>query len=430
MCASTSFSTNSENNPFADRSGAFPFAGTAFGPGRPSPARRDPGEGGSLLLAPRPGRARLRLSRRSVGDEGPSSAALRRLSLRLSFVRKKDEVKEQRNLVAIDGRKAPRSSPPIQPAAFRYKNVLFGPVGSERSCWPMPPIQPAAFRYKNVLFGPVGLLSESWQAYHSYRIVGEEKIFDEIGRTSSKRHHPDLRRLGPRGRVRRPKSCASRAGTTSSSGSDLLSFYDQMDAEAALVQARRPDHGASTRPPLLPLRARPLEPDECRRPCACSDKPAGLLHDDHVGQPDLALTQREIVLEASISRAGSPAPSRRPARGHEALVRRLVLSSATTTRRRAEGPRAELADVLPIGATVTLTKVENLDNSGPALIIHCDVSIPGAATVAGDKVILPVSPLTGAGAVPAPPRTSAGSPSISPIPSGVRRHPASLCPRS
>ena len=68
------------------------------------------------------------------------------------FIRKKDEVKEQRNLVAVDGRKAHR---------------------------PLPPIQPAAFRYKNVLFGPIGLLSESWQVFHSYRIVGEERLFDE-----------------------------------------------------------------------------------------------------------------------------------------------------------------------------------------------------------------------------------------------------------
>jgi hypothetical protein len=68
------------------------------------------------------------------------------------FIRKKDEVKEQRNLVAVDGRKAHR---------------------------PLPPVQPAAFRYKNVLFGPIGLLSESWQAFHSYRIVGEERLFDE-----------------------------------------------------------------------------------------------------------------------------------------------------------------------------------------------------------------------------------------------------------
>lgn len=68
------------------------------------------------------------------------------------FVRKKDEIKEQRNLIAIDGKKTSRSTSPIQPAAFSYKNVLFGPIG---------------------------LLSESWQAYHDYRIAGEEKIFGE-----------------------------------------------------------------------------------------------------------------------------------------------------------------------------------------------------------------------------------------------------------
>jgi hypothetical protein len=84
------------------------------------------------------------------------------------FVRKKDEIQEQRNLIAIDGKKTSRPSPPIQPAAFRYKNVLFGPIG---------------------------LLSESWQVYHDYRIVGEEKIFDEkavvIEATpGSKEHEP------------------------------------------------------------------------------------------------------------------------------------------------------------------------------------------------------------------------------------------------
>jgi hypothetical protein len=68
------------------------------------------------------------------------------------FVRKGEEIKEQRDLVAIDGKKTHRPSPPIQPVSFQYKNVLFGPIG---------------------------LLSEFWQAYHEYRIVGEEKLFDE-----------------------------------------------------------------------------------------------------------------------------------------------------------------------------------------------------------------------------------------------------------
>ena len=68
------------------------------------------------------------------------------------FVRKKDEIKEQRNLIAIDGKKTSR---------------------------PTPAIQPTAFRYKNVLFGPIGLLSEFWQGYHEYRIAGEEKLLGE-----------------------------------------------------------------------------------------------------------------------------------------------------------------------------------------------------------------------------------------------------------
>ena len=68
------------------------------------------------------------------------------------FVRKKDDVKEDRKLVAVDGRKAPRALPPVQPAAFRYRNVLFGPIG---------------------------LLSEHWQSFHVYRIVGAETLFGE-----------------------------------------------------------------------------------------------------------------------------------------------------------------------------------------------------------------------------------------------------------
>jgi hypothetical protein len=84
------------------------------------------------------------------------------------FVRKKDEIKEQRDLIAIDGKKTSRPSPPIQPAAFRYKNVLFGPIG---------------------------LLSEFWQGYHEYRFAGEERLFGEkavvIEATpSSKAHEP------------------------------------------------------------------------------------------------------------------------------------------------------------------------------------------------------------------------------------------------
>lgn len=62
------------------------------------------------------------------------------------FVRKGRETKEKRSLVALDGKKVKSRETELQAVTFRYENVLFGPVG---------------------------LLSESWQPYHEYKIVGE-----------------------------------------------------------------------------------------------------------------------------------------------------------------------------------------------------------------------------------------------------------------
>jgi hypothetical protein len=63
------------------------------------------------------------------------------------FVRKNQETKEQRKLLSLNGEKA--STPDMR-------------------------LRTATFQYENVLFGPIGLLSESWQAYHEYTLVGRE----------------------------------------------------------------------------------------------------------------------------------------------------------------------------------------------------------------------------------------------------------------
>jgi hypothetical protein len=65
------------------------------------------------------------------------------------FVRKNDEIKEKRALVAVDGKKTNVQDSRLQTVMFQYKNVLFGPIG---------------------------LLSRFWQAYHDYRLMGYEKI--------------------------------------------------------------------------------------------------------------------------------------------------------------------------------------------------------------------------------------------------------------
>jgi hypothetical protein len=68
------------------------------------------------------------------------------------FIRKNQETKEERNLIAVNGAKA---------------NIRDSSLNT------------VMFQYKNILFGPVGLLSKSWQAYHDYKFIGEDTINKE-----------------------------------------------------------------------------------------------------------------------------------------------------------------------------------------------------------------------------------------------------------
>ncbi|HUU39157.1 MAG TPA: hypothetical protein VMW46_13255 [Candidatus Desulfaltia sp.] len=68
------------------------------------------------------------------------------------FIRRDKEIKERRNLIAVNGQKT---------------NIRDSSLNT------------VMFQYKNVLFGPVGLLSKSWQAYHDYKFIGEDTINKE-----------------------------------------------------------------------------------------------------------------------------------------------------------------------------------------------------------------------------------------------------------
>lgn len=109
--------------------------------------------------------------------------------------------------------------------------------------------------------------------------------------------------------------------------------------------------------------------------------------------PELALTQREIAmrLDAQGSLDGTALITYQ---GHEALVRRLshIHDDSEEIRKSME---EELAELLPMGAQVTMTKIDNIDNNAPALTIQYDVRIPGLAVDAGDRLLLPASPLLG-----------------------------------
>jgi outer membrane lipoprotein-sorting protein len=68
------------------------------------------------------------------------------------FSRKDQETKEKRNLISVNGEKA---------------NIRDSSLNT------------VMFQYRNVLFGPVGLLSQAWQAYHDFKLFGEDTINKE-----------------------------------------------------------------------------------------------------------------------------------------------------------------------------------------------------------------------------------------------------------
>ena len=68
------------------------------------------------------------------------------------FIRKDNMLKEQRALIAVNGKKTDIRDSSLDTSMFKYKNVLFGPVG---------------------------LLSQAWQTYHEYKFIGEDVINEE-----------------------------------------------------------------------------------------------------------------------------------------------------------------------------------------------------------------------------------------------------------
>jgi len=177
---------------------------------------------------------------------------------------------------------------------------------------------------------------------------------------------------------------------------NLFSFYDQMDSELALVKLGDRFLLFDPATPFCPFGLVHWSRSNTAA-LRYSDSPPSFFTTT-IYQPELALTQREIAL--TLDPQGQLAGTVKTTyTGHEALVRRLDHIRDDVEARKKDFEK-ELTDILPMGTTVALTKLENIDNNEPALIAHYDVTVPGGATAAGDKILLPVSPLTGAARYP------------------------------
>jgi len=177
---------------------------------------------------------------------------------------------------------------------------------------------------------------------------------------------------------------------------NLLSFYDQMDSEVAVVTLGDRSLLFDPATPLCPFGLVHWSRSNAVG-LRYSDKPPSFFTTT-VYQPDLALTQREIALKLDLQGALSGTVKTTYA-GHEALVRRLEHLHDDAEARKKDLEK-EMADLLPLGAVVTLTKLENIDNSAPDVVAHYEVAIPGIGTAAGEKMLLPVSPLLGSARYP------------------------------
>jgi len=172
---------------------------------------------------------------------------------------------------------------------------------------------------------------------------------------------------------------------------EFLSFYDQFDSEAALVKVADKTLLVDPATPFCPFGLAHWSRTNATAVRFSENPPA--FFTTPLSPPSMAVTQREIALKLD-PQGGLEGTIKTTYTGQEALVRRLDLLRDDAEARKAAFEK-ELSDVLPMGASASLTKLENIDASDPFLIALYDVKIPNAAMAAGDKLLLPVFPLTG-----------------------------------
>jgi hypothetical protein len=168
-------------------------------------------------------------------------------------------------------------------------------------------------------------------------------------------------------------------------------LYGQFDAELAMVGVNGEDKLFDPATPFCPvgLVHWSCSGSVCLAP---SDSPP-LFLPTPAYPPDTALTQREIAL--ALDPSGDLTGSAKVIfKGQEALIRRVehIGDDGTEIKKAFED---EMAELLPPGAKVTLKTLENIDNNKDSVVAHFEVRLEGLATTAGDKTLLPVSPLLG-----------------------------------
>ncbi len=173
---------------------------------------------------------------------------------------------------------------------------------------------------------------------------------------------------------------------------NLCGFYNQFDAELAVIDVDGVDHFYDPATPLCP-------PGLIRWnswSTTLLNMDGGTPHFVKLpsGAPERAVTKREIALK--LDEEGNLAGTAKIRFGGQEGLRRRIEHLNDDDVEVKKALEAEFSDILPAGTKVALQKIENLRNSSDEVLADFEISLPGLATSAGDRTLLPVSPLLGA----------------------------------
>jgi hypothetical protein len=176
---------------------------------------------------------------------------------------------------------------------------------------------------------------------------------------------------------------------------NLCDLYSQFDTELAVVRIDGMDRFYDPATPFCPPG---LVPWSCQSAVMLDPTggPPSVMKapvKTPAGTPEQALTRREIALRLD-TEGNLAGTAKVHFSGQEGLGRRLEHLNDNEAEVKM-AMEAELGDILPAGARVILRKVENLRNSTDEVLAEFEISLPGLASQAGDRTLLPVSPLIG-----------------------------------
>jgi hypothetical protein len=172
---------------------------------------------------------------------------------------------------------------------------------------------------------------------------------------------------------------------------NLCGLYSQFDSELASVRVNGVEKLFDPATPYCPLG---LIRWNCTGTVCLfpSDVPPGF-RSTPLFPPEAALIRREIVLKLN-AEGDLEGTAKVTFTGQEALIRRLDHLGEDSVEVKKDLEK-EMLESLPAGAKATLQKVENIDNSEDRLFVDFAISLPGLATPAGQRILLPASPLLG-----------------------------------